>query len=628
MLGLSLGLKLSSRNLNRWYESSSYLLNSVAPGLIHDYAAQRYWNSAAGETAFPFTATRTSNATMFDAQGRLVWASANLNGFSSASSATDGILGSGGVMPTGWATGVAPTGTTRSIQKGVDASGNSYLDYRVYGTNTSGSTGYPNLYLGPNISVSANESYTSSVYAQIVAGSSIGFSGDVVRLFHERNLSGSYVSNSSAGSTLTSAASRLVLNDVIPSSGVNQIRNEFVLSIPNGATVDVTIRVWNPQVERTGPDSPKAFNATSGSAYYGPRLDYNPNGNAPLGLLVEEARTNLCPAHLTVTMTNGSVATGSNFFGTPSKQITWDGTSSLHIAAYSISASTPTGSSLYTVSAYVRKVSGSGLIQLSGSANFIADSVNDYANFDLNNGTAVNGSSITDSAIVNCGNNIYRISMTFTTKASPTAGTSVVLFGITSTANTRAPVNTSTDVFECFGAQLELGRGASSLIPTYGVAATRNADTFSTTSVSWLDQTKGTWYASVVPQNGLAVSRRVLCVNDGTTNNLYSLGRNGSRNVFIKTAISGVTDFSPGTVNTSNDFASAKVAVLLNSPSKKIVLNGGTVYSTSVAFPTSGYTTLTVGSEPSAAAWQGWIKELRYYADASASDAQLQTLTT
>ena len=609
-----------------WYRAAALKLNNVSPSLIHDYARQRYYNSVSGAQAFPFTATRTTNATQFDAQGQLVWAPANLNSYTSASSATDGVLGAGGAMPSGWTTGSAPTGITRSVQKGVDASGNSYLDYRVYGTNTSGSTGYPNLYFSNIVSVAANEPYTSSVYAQVVAGSTVGFSSDVIRLYNERDLSGSFVSNSSTGPSITSTASRLVLNDVIPSSGVNQIKPEFVFAIPNGNTVDVTVRVWNPQVERTGPDSPKAFNATSGSAYYGPRFDYDPNGNTALGLLCEESRTNVCPDHLTVTGTNASVATGSNFFGTPSKRVTFDGTSSIHIAAYN--AATPTGSSLYTVSVYVRKVSGTGLIQLSGSANFIADTVNDYANFDLNNGTVVNGASITDSAIVNCGNSIYRISMTFTTAASPTAGAAVVLFGITSTANTRAPINTSADVFECFGAQLESGRGASSLIPTYGAAATRGADTFSTTSVGWLDQTKGTWYASVVPQNGVASPRRIMRMSDGTTNNAYGALRTSTRNVGIQTIVSATSDLTPTTANTSDDFALAKVAMLFNSPSKKIVLNGGAVASSSVAFQTSGYTTLIVGNEAGATAWQGWIKELRYYPDASASDGQLQTLTT
>ena len=611
-----------------WYNEASTALNRVLPSLVHDYVSNRYYNTADGETSFPFTATRTSNATMFDAQGRLVWAPANLNGFSSASTATDGIIGSGGVVPTGWATGSAPTGITRSVQKGVDASGNSYLDYRLYGTNTSGSAGYPNLYPNPNISVSANEPYTSSVYAYVVAGSTVGFSSDMVRLYNERNLSGSYVSNSSAGSTLSSTPSRLVLNDVIPSSGVNQIRPELVFAIPNGATVDVTVRVWNPQVERTGPDSPKDFNATSGSVYYGPRLDYNPNGNTAMGLLVEEARTNVCPDYLTVTMTNGSVATGTNFFGTASKQITWDGTFSLHIAAYTVTTSAPAGSTLYTVSAYVRKVSGSGLIQLSGSSNFIADTANDYANFDLNTGTVVNGSSITDSSIVSFGNNIYRISMTFTTKASPTAGASVALFGITSTSDTRGTANTLSDVFECFGGQLESGRGVSSLIPTYGAAATRNADTFSTTSVSWLSQSVGTWYVAFTPKNAISSSRRVISVSDGSANNSYGLIRSTSRVEQIRTAIASVSDFTPSTANSSTDFALSKSAMLLNSPTKKAVLNGGTVASASVAFPTSGYTTFSVGPESGAATHHGWVKEIRYYASASASDAQLQTLTT
>ena len=61
-----------------WYADPAYALNSVLPSFIHDYAIQRYYNSVDGETAFPLTSVRTSNAMQFDSQGQLVWAPANL----------------------------------------------------------------------------------------------------------------------------------------------------------------------------------------------------------------------------------------------------------------------------------------------------------------------------------------------------------------------------------------------------------------------------------------------------------------------------------------------------------------------------------------------------------------------
>lgn len=612
----------------RWFKAKFYKLNGILPSLIHDYAAQRYWNSAAGAHAFPFTATRTSNATMFDGQGRLVWAPANLVTYSSDFTNAAWQTSAGGQS-------TKTTGQTDS-QGGSLAVKITALDTATSGSHTLQNTG---------LTVVANASYT---FQADVKAAGLGYCFLVLLGTGFPTASAISVNLSTGAATnVTGTTTNITSQDL--GNGWYRVSFTGVAGASGAATCSCYLSqdgTWNnraytapdttngvlfgrPQVEPYDVTSPKAYNATTSSAYYGPRIDYDPNGNAALGLLVEEARTNSCPDHLTVTMTNGSVATGTNFFGTASKQITFNGTSAPHNAYYGSAASAPTGSSLYTISAYVRKVSGSGLIQLSGSTGFIADTTNDYANFDLNTGTVVNGSSITDSSIVSFGNNIYRISMTFTTKASPAAGSSVALFGITSTSDTRSPTNTSSDVFECFGAQLESGRGVSSLIPTYGAAATRNADTFSTTSVSWLDQTKGTWYASVVPQNALATARRAVSISDGTANNAYSMLRSTGRALQPRTALSGVADFTPTTANTSSNFASAKMALLLNSPTKKTVLNGGTVASASVAFPTSGYTTLTVGADAGAYAyWQGWIKELRYYADASASDGQLQTLTT
>ena len=84
------------RSKNRlWYKSASYLLNNVAPALIHDYAKNRYYNTTDGVISFPVTTTRTTNATMFDSSGNLVWAPANMIAQSSTTGAVLGVIGSG-----------------------------------------------------------------------------------------------------------------------------------------------------------------------------------------------------------------------------------------------------------------------------------------------------------------------------------------------------------------------------------------------------------------------------------------------------------------------------------------------------------------------------------------------------
>ena len=85
----------------------------------------------------------------------------------------------------------------------------------------------------------------------------------------------------------------------------------------------------------------------------------------------------------------------------------------------------------------------------------------------------------------------------------------------------------------------------------------------------------------------------------------------------------------PTTVGNAEPFTVSKVAYRLNSPAKAISLNGVAPVSASVAFPTSGYTTLQVGGDAGGANnMLGYIHEIRYYPSSSASDGQLQTLTT
>lgn len=566
----------------KWYEIGSYKLNGISPNLIHRYGADKYYASNVGEIQFPFSSTRNSPySTVFDSSGRLVWAPSNLCTYSED------------FTQAGWA---ATNGTKTTGVSSPDGLSNA-------GRITATSTG---AILQITSTVVVGMTYTVSLWARSSVLTGVASIRAVEAVNTPIAVTGEW-KRFSFSATATTTTGRI---------GVHLANNSD------------QIEIWGAQLELTGLDSPKEYIKTTGSAVYKHRIDYIPDGSAPNGLLAEETRTNICPNYSTVSgVTGGSSAAGNNIFGLQSTRITFDGSSSAHYATYGTIASAPSASTVYTLSLYVRYVSGAGLVQLTAPSNFYG-AVTDYVNFDIKTGFVVaSGATVVDSFMCPCGNDVYRLSMSFTTGGSPSAGPSCVIAGITSSSDTRLPTNTSTDVFECFGAQLESGRGVTSLIPTFGSSITRPADTFSTTSIGWIDQTKGTWYMEVVPQNGFSSSRRIMGVNDGTANNSYSFIMATNKKFQIRTAVSGTSNFSPTTAESVTGFHVTKVAVLLSSPTKKIVIDSGAVASASVAFPTSGYTTLTVGAEPSNAAWNGWIREIRYYADASASDGQLQALT-
>ena len=609
----------------RWHTSPSYLLNSVAPSLIHDYAKDRYWNSAAGVHGFPFTNTRTGNATMFNSAGQLVWAPANMIANSSVSGAVVGVMGSGGAMPTGW---LWSSAGGAAVTREVVAIGPDYIDIRMYGTNGTAATVYPSIFLGGNITAVVGAPVTGAVNLQLIAGSFAGVAYSACgTLSVQFGNSGSYVASTGVSARATSTMTRLSSSGSRATADHNEWRPYVILGLNVGDTCDFTLRISQPQLERTGPDSPKPYIFTNGTACYCQRISLDPHTGAT-GVLVEATRTNLAPRSSTHNSVTGLAAsTGTAALGWTPQRFTADGAASGHFVAYDTIASAPTGSTVYTISAIVKIITGTRL-QIAGSSSYAA--VTDYVNFNLSNGTVVGtGATVVASSITALGSGYYRISMTFTTIAVPTTGTVCALSCIASDADTRIPSLTSSDVFDVIGVQMELGYGASSFIPTYYAAATRASDILSTTSVSWLTQNVGTWYVKFTPINALDTNKRLMSIGDGTANNAISLVYTTGKQAQIRTAASGVSDFTPTSGNTSNPFAVAKAALLMNSPTKKVALNGSAVASASVAFPTSGYTTFKVGAEADASGIiLGHIHEIRYYPSASASDGQLQTLTT
>ena len=603
-----------------WYKSTAYLLNNAAPTLIHDYMNDRYYTSSTGPIGFPFTATRTTNATMFDAQGRIVWAPSNILLRSDDPTAswtntdttpsTDGTLTPSGL--TAYLMTEGSAGTALSSQQPVGAA-NAPFAFTI--ECKKGNAQFLRIRIG-------NGSDTCSAWIDFDAGT---------------------ITSATLAGTATAPAQPIITDlgggwyrctifiqntTVNPSCLTNTSPSSGSTSRVNGGTYYLGRRAC----ELYGIDSPKLpLQLTTGSAYYGPRFDYDPVTLQPLGILSELSRTNDLVGSFSCSSTNATLSSGTVKDGIWNFQrATATGVSAPHFVT-SISAITPSATQARHVSAVVKPVSGETRIQLSVSANYGATDV--YANFNITASGAVlsSGAGASSAFIRHIGNNYYHIGFDYTTNGAPASGAACVLVFITGDYDTRIPTNTSTSVIDIGFMENCAGSGWASFTPTFTTAATRSYDTFSVATGAWVDTTKGTMYAEftrayVAPLSGtsrvfaqlFADANNRLLLTAGTSTNSqhrFDVLSGGVSQAQIQSSVGGAA------------FTTRKMAGLYNTNLFKASENNASpADDTSGSVPAS-INTLHIGGWGGNNQISGWIKEFRYYPDASASSAQLNALT-
>ena len=279
-----------------------------------------------------------------------------------------------------------------------------------------------------------------------------------------------------------------------------------------------TILVYGAQLEqRSAPTVYTATTATAVNTYTptlqtaainAPRFDYNPTTRESLGLLLEQASTNL--ALYSSDYTNAAW-TKSNCTITATADISPDGTQNAQLMALSATTAshglyqnvTWTAAS-YTLSTYV-KYYGQQFVQIYAT---VVTGI--YCNFDLVNGTAGTAGGVGSPVgnIQNVGNGWYRCSITFTgTANSGNAG----LFASNSLTATASPsfAGNGFNGYLIWGAQVELAPSATSYIATVASATTRTVDSASMTGTnfsSWYNYSGGTVYIEAASGNPAAAS--------------------------------------------------------------------------------------------------------------------------
>jgi hypothetical protein len=335
-----------------------------------------------------------------------------------------------------------------------------------------------------------------------------------------------------------------------------------------------------------------------------PRFDHNPTTGESLGLLVEEARTNLLSQSENLTVGAGttvSLNTATSPLGTTTAAtVTEDSSTGLHsVLTVSISFT-----AVSTTCSFFGKANGRNWVGLRVSGIT-------RAWFNLSTGQVGTVDAATTATSVQAfSNGFYRCSATFT----PTAGTANIFLRIGSADAVDSYAGNGTSGIITFGIQAEAGAFPTSYIPTTTATATRAADVASITGSnfsSFYNQTEGTVFSSFRRISYTGTST-VVSINDNTTNNrLYNFRQDTVAALTVISATAGSVDASPSlTLSSGASVDQVAVAQQLNNFGASA--NGGTVATDStVLMPT--VTQANIGNVTSSSFFNGTIKRFTYW---------------
>lgn len=320
------------------------------------------------------------------------------------------------------------------------------------------------------------------------------------------------------------------------------------------------------------------------------RFDYDPVTLACKGLLIEEARTNLClysddltnAAWTKSNATTAKTATGPD--GVSNSATTLTATAGNATALQAITSA----SAARVTSCYIKRRTGTGTVEMT-----------------QDNGTTWAAVTVTSSWT--------RVSIAAATLANPTVGLRIV---------------TSGDAVDVALFDHEVGSFITSAIPTTSATVTRAADVASMTGTnfsSWFNATQGTFVVEG-SSNGINTSTgqaTLFSVHDGTTSNRMR-GKYGSlTNPAFEGANGGASTWD--VLGTGVSGATNKLACAYAANDIAISLNGAAV-STDASATIPTVDRLTIGGFLTARELNGHIRRLSYY-PTRLNNAQLQAIT-
>jgi hypothetical protein len=395
-------------------------------------------------------------------------------------------------------------------------------------------------------------------------------------------------------------------------------------------------------------DSRVTFTRASGNASYFnsagvlqiaatnvPRLDYDPVTHAPLGLLIEESRINLCLQSQAInvgwTKTDTTVADNSTTSpdGTVDASLCTEGVAGTALV-YSASG-TVTAGAIITGSAFLKRGNCDWMrVVFADAGPTLSNGMQVWVNLATGAvGTiALRGSGTVASATIRAiGNGWYRVTGTFTGGgASVTAA-----IGTTTALADNNAGRVSNGTYYLWGGQIEQNAFATSYIPTIASTVTRAVDQASMAIGSWFNALRGSFVSDFMTAQAAASGTQagILRLDDGTANNQIGqfIASNGN---MLNTA----------TAATVIQLNSSGGATVMSAANKLGLTYGGALWTSAGngSAPQNGTGGTTIGtptrlflggSNVNPAAWllNGWIRRLRYW-PRNLSNTELQQVTT
>lgn len=393
------------------------------------------------------------------------------------------------------------------------------------------------------------------------------------------------------------------------------------------------------------PSDPTTFTRASSATYFDvdgvmqtaasgvKRYTHDPLTLQPLGLLIEEQRTNTVLYSNDLLNTTGWASTRAVFSlfdsATNAYKLTEDSSLGTHYG-FAKTVSFIAGTT-YSMSAEF-KAGERSIVNM--QLPIAAFGVTKTAYFDLLSGVIVAGGNSDAAYITATGNGWYRCTMVGT--ATVTASANTIICAIVNSGTNITYQGDNVSGLYIRRPQIEAGSFPSSYIPTTNAAVTRVADTLTDTvnTATYLNGSRGTvfadFYVPYLNSSGSGANGRqvVWRIRNSATNNFLALMYEGAklRLLAYNGSTNSYTDLTGVISTTQRNKVAISYNVIGNTFTPAISINGATVAGVAVSGFDMPSPVFYIGTESSIRYLNGTLSRLTYYKRAL-SQAELNGLT-